>query len=41
MKKTKRQRAILSIIASGEIETQKDLVDALCDKGFDVTQATI
>ncbi len=41
MKKTKRQRAILSIISAKAVETQEELVKALCDEGFDVTQATV
>ncbi len=41
MKKTKRQRAILEIIAAKAVETQEDLVRLLCESGFDVTQATV
>lgn len=39
--KIKRQRKILDIIEKKEIETQDDLVKALNDSGFNVTQATV
>jgi len=39
--KTKRQNKILEIITNNDIETQEDLVAALNDVGFKVTQATI
>ena len=39
--KTKRQEAILSIIAEDIITTQEDLQRELKHQGFDVTQATV
>ena len=39
--KNKRQGAILEIIASGEIETQEELIERLAERGFHVTQATV
>lgn len=39
--KSKRQNKILEIISQRDIETQEELVDALVDLGFRVTQATI
>ncbi|MBP5225067.1 MAG: arginine repressor [Lachnospiraceae bacterium] len=39
--KRARFEAILKLVGEKEIGTQKDLVDALAEKGFDVTQATI
>jgi transcriptional regulator of arginine metabolism len=36
-----RQRAIRQLIASRPVGSQRELVDALLDQGFDVTQATI
>lgn len=41
MKKYTRQRIILDLIESVEIETQEDLGDYLLKKGIDITQATI
>ena len=41
MTRASRQSKILSIIASKDIETQDELVDALRHAGFDITQATI
>ena len=38
--KSKRQEKILEIIASRNIETQEDLIEALKNEGFNVTQAT-
>ena len=38
--KSKRQEKILEIIASRNIETQEDLITALKNEGFKVTQAT-
>ena len=38
--KSKRQEKILEIIASRNIETQEELIAALKDEGFLVTQAT-
>lgn len=38
--KSKRQEKILEIIASRNIETQEDLIEALKNDGFNVTQAT-
>lgn len=39
--KKKRQRAILELISSKVIITQEELQDALKEKGFCVTQATV
>lgn len=39
--KYKRQRKILDIIEKMEIETQDELVKALNDSGYNVTQATV
>lgn len=39
--KESRQRAILEIIAAGDIETQNQLIDALNSAGVRSTQATI
>jgi transcriptional regulator of arginine metabolism len=39
--KAQRQIKILEIISSREIETQDELVDALKEAGFNVTQATV
>lgn len=39
--KVRRQRKILEIIRSRPIETQEELVLALRQEGFDVTQATV
>lgn len=39
--KSKRQNAILKIIASKDIETQNQLIEALLDSGVDSTQATV
>ena len=39
--KSKRQEKVLEIIASKNIETQEDLIDALRNEGFKVTQATV
>ncbi len=39
--KSKRHEAILSIISKKDIETQEQLMLALADVGYDVTQATI
>ncbi len=36
-----RQRAIRQLIASRPVGSQRELVDALIDQGFDVTQATV
>lgn len=41
MARNSRQSKILEIIASNEIETQEELVAALKNAHFDVTQATI
>ncbi|NLJ97927.1 MAG: arginine repressor [Tissierellia bacterium] len=41
MKKYTRQRIILDLIESVEIETQEELGDYLLKKGIDITQATI
>ena len=39
--KEQRQSTILTLIQKFEIETQEDLADALENKGFSVTQATV
>jgi transcriptional regulator of arginine metabolism len=39
--KTKRQAKILEIVASRDVETQEQLLEALQDAGFYSTQATI
>lgn len=39
--KTKRQEAVLQIISEQVISTQEGLQDALRERGFDVTQATV
>lgn len=39
--KSKRQEAILRIIAEQEVTTQEELQTALREQGFDVTQATV
>lgn len=36
-----RQRAIRQLVASRPVGSQRELVDALVEQGFDVTQATI
>lgn len=41
MARSSRQSKIIEIISNSEIDTQEDLVGALCQSGFDVTQATI
>ncbi len=39
--KTKRHNKILEIIENSDIETQEELIFALKDSGYDVTQATV
>lgn len=39
--KNQRHEAILELIQNYDIETQEELVEALCKKGFNVTQATV
>jgi transcriptional regulator of arginine metabolism len=39
--KNKRQNAILKIIVARDIETQNQLIEALCEAGIDSTQATV
>lgn len=39
--KSKRQNAILKIIASRDVETQNQLIEALLEMGVDSTQATV
>lgn len=39
--KTKRQKKILDVISTNEIETQEELVACLQEAGYQVTQATI
>ncbi len=41
MARSARQSKIIEIISANEVETQEELVSALCLAGFDVTQATI
>ncbi|MET3289640.1 transcriptional regulator ArgR [Brevibacillus fluminis] len=41
MNKGQRHIRIREIITNYEIETQDELVDRLCDAGFNVTQATV
>ncbi len=41
MVRSARQSKIIEIISDFEIETQEELVSALCNSGFEVTQATI
>jgi transcriptional regulator of arginine metabolism len=36
-----RQRAIRQLVVSGPVGSQRELVDALTEQGFDVTQATV
>lgn len=39
--KSRRHFAIREILGSGRISTQEELCEALCEKGFDITQATV
>ena len=39
--KTVRQQRILELIQMHDIEKQEELVQMLCEDGFDVTQATV
>ena len=39
--KLKRQEKILEIISKYSVETQEELIDRLCDSGYEVTQATV
>lgn len=39
--KTRRHNKIREIIENYNIETQEDLIEKLCQSGFDVTQATV
>ena len=39
--KTQRQRAIRDLVASRPVGSQREVVDALADQGFAVTQATV
>jgi transcriptional regulator of arginine metabolism len=41
MSKAERHRAIQEIVSKEEISTQKELVDKLRERGFNVTQATV
>lgn len=41
MARSSRQSKIIEIISKQEIETQEELVDALCSAGYDITQATV
>ena len=39
--RSERRRALLRILREGDAATQGELVDALRDEGYDVTQATV
>lgn len=39
--KTQRHRVILDIVENESIETQEELANMLCSRGFTVTQATV
>jgi len=39
--KLKRQEKILEIISKYSVETQEELIDRLCEDGYEVTQATV
>lgn len=39
--KKRRQEKIIELISQYEIETQEELADRLCGKGYQVTQATV
>ena len=39
--KNSRHNKILQIISEYNIETQDELINKLCESGFDVTQATV
>ncbi|MCQ2520042.1 MAG: arginine repressor [Lachnospiraceae bacterium] len=39
--KNKRHETILELIEKNNIETQEELVERLCEAGFNVTQATV
>jgi transcriptional regulator of arginine metabolism len=39
--KARRQRAIRDLVATHPIGSQREVVDALCAQGFEVTQATV
>lgn len=41
MQRSKRHQLIIDLIGSSKISKQKELVDALSDNGFSVTQASI
>ena len=41
MSREQRQNKILEVIALKDIETQQELLEALQDAGYNVTQATI
>ncbi len=41
MARSSRHSKIIEIISKNEIETQEELVDALCSAGYDITQATV
>lgn len=41
MARSLRQSKIIEIITDNEIETQEELVEALCSSGYDITQATV
>lgn len=41
MNRTQRQQAILRIVRDGAVSTQAELVQALCDEGYDVVQTTV
>lgn len=39
--KMQRHRAILEIVEANDVETQEELAGILCERGFNVTQATV
>ena len=41
MTKNDRQSTILELIENNDIENQQDIVDALNERGFKATQATV
>ncbi len=41
MQKSKRHQLIINLIAASPISKQEELVDALCESGFSVTQASV
>ena len=39
--KSQRQQMIVKLVGEGIIGTQEELIEALCERGFKVTQATV